>query len=220
MIKARTLPFNRIARRYQTVNSILSFGMDSLWRKRLIGDLCFADGMSVLDIGVGTGDLLEIIPAQDTLKVGIDPERAMMDLNPEIEFNRIIGIGETLPFPDNSFDRVISAFVLRNLTDRATTFREIQRVLKPGGQGGILEMSPPDNPLLKTGARTYIKHIVPAIGSVVSGDSAAYKYLAGSIMNFPLPGVIVGELQNAGLANVEATRLIGGVTVFYRFSKG
>jgi len=175
--------------------------------------------MTILDVGVGTGDLLANLQKADLLKIGLDPEPEMMLLNPELQYHRLIAIGEAVPLPDCSVDRVISAFVLRNLTDRQTTFREMFRVLRPNGIGGILEMSPPDKGILGWGAVLYIKGVVPVVGTAISGDRSAYKYLSSSVIAFPSPTDIADELRSTGLTNVTHMRLSGGVTVLYTFKK-
>jgi len=218
-VKQRSLPFNRIHRRYQLLNSVLSGGLDRIWRRKLVTALDLKPGNRILDVGTGPGDIFSHIDNQNIVKVGLDPERRMMEVDHSLHFFRVQGFGETLPFPDNCFDRLTSAFVLRNLNDRQTAFSEFYRVLSPGGKGAILEMSPPDDHVIGKLAKLHIKHIVPRIGGWISGDRAAYRYLSSSVLAFPKPDEIVRELESVGFRDVTAVRLIGWVTVLYTFMR-
>ncbi len=193
--------------------------MDGLWRRRLVKALDLQDCNRLLDVGTGPGDILARVHNPNVIKVGLDPERNMMEVDNSLHFLRVQGFGETLPFPDDSFDRLTSAFVLRNLNDRVLAFSEMNRVLAYRGKGAILEMSRPDDHIFGKIASLQIKYIVPLIGGIISGDKKAYRYLTSSVMAFPKPDVIVKELEAAGFRNVTAERLIGWVTVLYSFEK-
>lgn len=217
-MQSKQLPFSRIHRHYQRLNHILSFGLDNVWRRRAIRELDLEQGQRLLDIGVGSGDMLNCASISGITKVGIDPEMKMIEIGKYLLYHRVQGIAEKLPFDDGSFDRLASAFVLRNLIDRQLAFKELFRILKSDGKGVILEMSPPkgSHPVGWI-IRWYIRTLVPFIGGLISGDSEAYRYLSKSVMEFPAPEEIAGELQGAGFIEVTSTRLIGWVTVLYRF---
>lgn len=219
MTRRRNLPFNRIHRRYQLLNSILSGGLDTLWRRRLVTAFDLHAGNRILDVGTGPGDIFSHIKTENIVKVGLDPERSMMEVDSSLDFLRVQGFGEALPFPDGCFDRLTSAFVLRNLSDREAAFSEFHRVLAQGGKGAILEMSRPDDHVIGRLAALHIRHIVPRVGGWISGDRAAYRYLSSSVLAFPKPDAIVRELEAAGFTNVTAERLAGWVTVLYSFEK-
>ncbi len=171
--------------------------------------------MRLLDIGSGPGELLDLTHS-NVIKIGIDPEIRMLQ-QASNNFIGIRGVGEKLPIRSASIDRVVSAFVLRNLRDRESVFDEITRVLVNGGKGALIDFSPPGTRMLGYPVYIYIKYILPLIGGILASDFEAYKYLSRTILAFPQPEVIRLELINANLKNVRARRLMGGVTVLYTF---
>jgi demethylmenaquinone methyltransferase/2-methoxy-6-polyprenyl-1,4-benzoquinol methylase len=213
-------PFSRIAGRYQLLNSILSFGLDSFWRRTAITHLKLSSGCNVLDVGTGTGDMLTRIGDKSVRKYGIDPEINMFEAGRWIDGTSLIaGVSESLPFRSDSIDRITSAFAIRNFQDRSAAFIEFFRVMRSGAHGSALEMSRPANSLIGIPARWYIRWLVPIIGTLISGDRKAYKYLSYTVLHFPYPEVIVDELRTAGFTNIKGRRLIGGVTALYTFRK-
>jgi len=209
-------PFHRIAGRYRLINRVISLGLDAVWRREAIAALDVSLGLKVLDIGVGTGEMLELLP-DGTVKIGIDPSREMIAGSNQ-PFHRMTGVGEQLPLKSASIDRVTSAFVLRNLQSRSATFREIARALKPGGLGALMDFSP-GRGWFGFFANLYLRWMIPALGGLLAGDLQAYRYLSRTILAFPAPEVICDELRSAGLVEVRQRRLVGAVNVLYTFRK-
>ena len=177
--------FEAIVPRYDLLNRVLSLGMDRGWRRRAVRALGPVPGGRYLDVGCGTGvlciEILRQAPACSVL--GIDPAGAMLefarkkvdslDLAGEVRFEP--GDVCALEHDENAFEGVISAFCIRNLTDRATAFREMRRVTKPGGTIVALELSRPRNPFLRLCHRAYNRTIVPLIGKLLShGDGQTH----------------------------------------------
>jgi demethylmenaquinone methyltransferase/2-methoxy-6-polyprenyl-1,4-benzoquinol methylase len=118
-------------------------------------------------------------------------------------------------FADRSFDAVTIAFGIRNLPDVPAALREMHRVLRPGGRALILEFSLPANRLIRAGYLTYFRHVLPAIGRMVSGDAHAYRYLNASVEDFPYGEAFASLMRDAGFASVRAETLTSGVATLY-----
>jgi len=213
----RGQPFARIARRYRLVNRVISLGLDKVWRREAIAALSLKAGERVLDIGSGAGEMLEELPA-GVSSFGVDPSGEMLRYA-SVPFHRIRAVGEELPFRQVSFDAVISAYVLRNLSDRAESFRQIKRILKPGGRGTVIEFSFFEAGLVGFLANLFVRYGIVPIGGILSGDFPAYRYLRRTILSFPKPAGIVAELHEAGLSNIDYRRLPGAAAVLYTFSR-
>ena len=170
--------FARIAARYDRINSILSFGRESDWRRRGISML--SDGL-VLDLGCGTGST----DFQNREVVGIDPVPEMLALSPVEKC--VVAVGENLPFSDETFDGVFSGFVFRNLTSVAATLAEIERVLKPGAAAVIVDLARPRNGLLRMLHRVGTAIVLPLVGLVFARAPGEYWYLHRSLDSLPPP---------------------------------
>ncbi len=214
--------FGHIAPRYDFLNHFLSLSFDRLWRrrtaKRFSAILSRADAR-VLDLCCGTGDLAfalgrrasELRGKSDSccLIVGSDFAIPMVELAATkrsvdgsiIPF--LAGDALSLPFSDVSFDLVTAGFGFRNLANYERGLREIARVLKPGGEIGLLEFSDPRHGIGAGAFRFYFRHILPRIGGAISGDSTAYTYLPNSVSKFPPPEELVRWMEKAGFADVE-----------------
>ncbi len=171
--------FAKIARRYDLLNRILSLGQDQRWRKRAIAYL--PDGW-VVDLGSGTGAALPAFEGRTV--VGLDPVIEMLALSPIRR--RVVGVGERLPFADESVDGVFSAYVFRNLTSIDETLREIERVLRPGGVAAIVDLSRPRNRILAAIHRLGTAIALPLAGLFV-GAPGEYWYLHRSLDSLPPP---------------------------------
>ena len=189
--------FNSIAPSYDLLNHLLSMGLDRRWwsrSARVFLPTLQAPQARVLDICCGTGDmtaaLLALRPAQSEPVTGLDFSAEMLTRarNKFSGANALWVEGDAmhLPYEDNSFDLVTSAFGFRNLTNYSAGLAEIYRVLKPGGRIGILECNQPGG---LSGAlyTLYFRHVLPIIGGLISGDWAAYRYLPASVARFPRP---------------------------------
>ena len=216
--------FDQIARRYDLMNAVMSLGLHRHWRNRAVRYLLSGDGHDFLDIGCGTGDVsLTLAKRTPSAHItGLDPSLEMLAI--ATSKTRKAGLGEriayqagdatALSFGNASFDGIVCAFCLRNITDRATALQEMRRVLRPGGTLAILELTAPRSPFLKTVHTIHTRRIIPLMGRLVShGD--AYQYLADSIDHFPPAACIVDELTQAGFTTAQRESLAGGfVTLF------
>jgi demethylmenaquinone methyltransferase/2-methoxy-6-polyprenyl-1,4-benzoquinol methylase len=222
--------FDRIARRYDLLNRVMSLGLDGRWRRRAIAALALdeRDGTRVLDVACGTGDVaLEILRREPSVEViGLDPSERMLErARVKAERRRVdgrlsieVGVAEDLPFADASFAGVTIAFGLRNVSDRQRSLAEMMRVLEPGGRLAILELTEPRGPRWAALARFHIHHVVPRLGALLSG-SREYRYLQESIARFAAPHVIANELREAGAERVFVEPMcFGAVHLFVAFA--
>ena len=216
--------FDAIARRYDLLNRLMTFGIDTRWRRRAIQLLAMQPGARVLDLATGTGDLalaaaraipdahlVGVDPSAGMLAVGIDKVRAA-GLAQRIEMRQ--GDAQHLEFADASFDGVTMGFGIRNVPDRSQALREMRRVLRPGGRVVLLEASEPGPGLLGWGARVHLRVIVPRLGALVGG-APEYRYLQESIANFPPPPVFADRMREAGFTVETVQPLLFGVAHLY-----
>lgn len=215
--------FSRIVPRYDTVNSLMTLGLDRRWRRETAG-MVDPVGAVALDIATGTGELALELARQGAARViGVDFCAAMMaeavrkspGQEPVGALRFVAGDAMTLPFREATFDCVVNGFMLRNLVDLPGTFRELYRVLKPWGRLACLDLTPPKGPL-RHFFGFYIDRFVPLLGGVVSGDFAAYRYLARSLGVHPTAEALSGMLAQAGFHDVRF-RLVGFGTVAIHF---
>lgn len=170
--------FARIASRYDLINKILSVGQEKKWRARGIERL--SEGR-VLDLGSGTGDT----DFGTREVVGLDPVVEMLALSPVSE--RVVAVGERLPFRDRSFAGVFSAFVFRNLNSVDDTLAEISRVLEPGQSAVVVDLARPANPILRALHRIGTAIVLPLVGLVFAGAPREYWYLHKSLDSIAPP---------------------------------
>lgn len=192
--------FDRIARRYDVVNTLLSLGTDGGWRRQAAAATRAGPGSRVLDVACGSGRLSAALARRGGRVVGLDFSREMLRIavrdQPSLDFVR--GDALRLPFPDGTFDAVTIAFGLRNLADPAGGLREMLRILRRGGRAVVLEfVRPPSGPVGAT-YRAYLRHLLPRIGGLVSGDAAAYRYLSSTVDSYHRPEELVALARAAG----------------------
>lgn len=213
--------FARIAPTYDLMNRLMTGGQDRRWRE-LVLDLCdLPVNGRLLDVGTGTGDIAAA--AQRRMPylevVGSDFTYEMMAAGRRHPARRQIPFvqGDTLalPFADNSFDAVVSGFLIRNVVDRVGALAEQARVTKPGGRVVCLETTPPENSLLGPLFEFYFFQVVPLLGGLVSGDMEAYHYLPHSTVAFPSPEGLRHLMEQAGLRNVVYQELMFGTVAIH-----
>jgi len=195
--------FSRIANRYDLINRILSFGREQAWRESAA---CLLPVGRVLDLGSGTGAAAPVLRSSQL--VALDPVAPMLALSP-IE-DRVVGVGEQLPFSSSSFDGVFSAYVFRNLTSVEATLAEIHRVLRPGGSAAVVDLSRPVNPLARVLHRIGSAIVLPLAG-LLAGAPGEYWYLHRSLDKLPPPEVLLGN----GLLALEKTWRMGPLGFVY-----
>lgn len=213
--------FARIVPKYDLMNTLMTAGMDRQWR-RTAARVAYPKGGLALDVGTGTGELaLELARQGARAVIGVDFVREMLEvgrakvvqhrLSDRVSF--VVGDAQRLPFPDGSFDCVTNGFLLRNVADLKVTFAEFQRVLKPGGRLVCLEITHPPT-WLAPFFRAYFYGFVPLLGSLVTGQGNAYRYLPHSLTPFPTADGLAQLMREAGLTQVRYRRLgLGTVTV-------
>lgn len=213
--------FARIAPTYDLMNRLMTGGQDGRWRELLL-DLCDLPVQGrLLDIGTGTGDIAAAARRRFPYveAVGADFTFEMMAAGKAQPARRnlpfIQGDTLSLPFADDSFDAVVSGFLIRNVVDRVAAFAEQARVTKPGGRVICLETTPPQNSLLGPLFQLYFFKVVPLLGALISGDGEAYRYLPQSTVAFPMPEGLRHMMEQAGLHNVVYQELMFGTVAIH-----
>jgi demethylmenaquinone methyltransferase / 2-methoxy-6-polyprenyl-1,4-benzoquinol methylase len=202
--------FDTIAPRYDLVNRVMTFGLDRGWRKSSVSSLLLPPGSKVLDLACGTGDLCRDLDAAGMVAVGVDLSMGMLACA-RIEAPLAQADALQLPFPDQSFDGVVSGFALRNFVALRPVLAELARVTRPGGRLALLDVSTPDNAFLRRGHAVYFGHVVPRIGGLLS-DRAAYAYLPKSVAYLPSTGEMLDLIGTSGFNDVGRRLLSGGIT--------
>jgi len=226
--KAKTVlsHFNRVAPKYDFMNSVLSFGIHYAWKRKAIRMLDLKPGDQLLDVCGGTGDLAVMSSPYigDDGRIFIyDINRAMMVTGrdrPENQEKRsslhyIEGDAEQIACRDNRFDAAIVGFGIRNLTHLEKGFREMYRVLNPGGKVMCLEFSKPTNHLFRWLYDFYSFNIMPFAGSVLAGSRQSYACLSQTIRMFASPDELKEILEGIGFEAVSYKRLTNGIAVIH-----
>ena len=204
--------FDRIAGRYDRVNTVLSAGTDGGWRRRAARETGLIPGGSALDVACGSGKLtveLARIAGAGGRVVGLDFSARMLDVarrdHPDITF--VEGDALNLPFDDSSFDAATIAFGLRNLADPVGGLREMTRVAR---RAVVLEFVRPPSGPIGAAYRIYLRTFLPAIGGAISGDRAAYRYLSDTVDSYRTPSELAQLAMQAGWAGVRFRALAMG----------
>ena len=219
--------FSSVAENYDLMNDLMSFGVHRLWKRFAIDLAGVRPGQRILDLAGGTGDLTR----QFVKRVGASGSVTMADISApmlDVGRRRLVDSGvlkgvcyvqadaESLPFAENSFDRVSIAFGLRNVTVKERALEAMLRVLRPGGQILILEFSTLNVPLLDPLYRAYLMNVLPRMGQIVAGDSDSYRYLAESIRLHPSQDVLLDMMTAAGFERCCYHNLSGGIAALHR----
>ena len=214
--------FDNIAPSYDRLNHILSMNVDKLWRRHALKEIVDGTPQRILDVACGTGDSTISIAkaaAEGSSVTGADISEGMMALvkgkaekaGVGERISLQVADGEALPYEEASFDRVTCAFGIRNFEHKEKGLAEFFRVVKPGGKTVILELSVPQNRLVRWAYDLYFLHVLPGIGGAVSGDKAAYRYLPASVHNFPSPKDFCRMMEDAGFRNVRCRTFTFGL---------
>lgn len=216
--------FHSVAQKYDVMNDVMSAGLHRLWKRFTVNTSGVKAGDTVLDIAGGSGDLSKLF----SQKVGSQGQVVLTDINASmlrVGRDNMINAGlnvpvalcnaEKLPFPDASFDCVIVAFGLRNMTHKDMALAEMQRVLKIGGRLLVLEFSKVWEPLSKV-YDTYSFKLLPFMGKLIANDAESYAYLAESIRMHPDQETLKKMMEDAGLSKVDYYNLNAGVVALHK----
>ena len=229
--------FTSIAPRYDLLNHLLSFNIDRLWWRRTahtFAQILAQPDCRVLDLCCGTGDMTFALRKQAGNRrpqiLGADFSHAMLQRARSKSLDKLSANGKfstprwieadalRLPFPDQHFNLVTSAFGFRNLADYDAGLREIARILRPGGECGILDFSEPKG-IIGQLYRFYFKQILPRVGTILSGVRGPYAYLPNSVERFPEPPEMLARMRLAGFREATWTPYTFGIAGLYRGKK-
>jgi demethylmenaquinone methyltransferase / 2-methoxy-6-polyprenyl-1,4-benzoquinol methylase len=216
--------FHSVAQKYDIMNDVMSAGMHRLWKRFTVNTSGVKAGDSVLDIAGGSGDLSRLFSE----KVGATGQVILTDINASmlaVGRDNMIDAGlqapaaqcnaEFLPFADHSFDCVVVAFGLRNMTHKEQALKEMQRVLKVGGRLLVLEFSKVWAPLNKI-YDAYSFKLLPFMGKLIANDAQSYAYLAESIRMHPDQETLKQMMTDAGLYKVDYYNLSAGIVALHK----
>jgi len=218
--------FDRIARRYDLLNRLISLRLDTRWRHHAIRTVVQGRHPLILDLGAGTGDLTFAAARAAQGRgcfIGLDFSARMLSLAQEKRHREryasttqfVRGSALCAPFQDAVFDGVMTAFVLRNVSDLALFFSNAFRILKPGGRFVSLDMFPPSRSWFSLLYSVYFHRLVPWLGGLVSGDRGAYQYLSESVRQFHSPEWIADTMRECGFEGVAVRRFLNGAVCMH-----
>jgi demethylmenaquinone methyltransferase/2-methoxy-6-polyprenyl-1,4-benzoquinol methylase len=216
--------FDAITPVYDRMNTLMTLGTDARWRRRAAAETGLRRADSVIDVACGTGKLTALLAGvvgPFGRAEGVDLSPGMIDRASEryrsmVQLRFRVGNALALPFDDGEFDAATIAFGLRNLADFEAGFRELRRVVRPGGRVVCLELSLPRS---RTWARVFhatFKRAAPVAASMVGGRRSAYRYLPDSLDGFPRPDRLATLMRSAGLTDVRFWRLSTGIVALHR----
>lgn len=218
--------FDRISGRYDLLNRVISFRLDSRWRRQVIKAVLNQPVPNVLDIGTGTGDLVfDAVTASNGkgIFVGLDFSLQMLRLAQAKRQKSphpastvfVMGNAMIMPFKSNTFDGAISAFVLRNVSDLPLLFAEAFRTLKTGGKFVSLDMFPPSATWFSALYSIYFHCFMPRIGALLARDRDAYQYLSDSVRQFHPPERVARFIEEAGFEQVVVRKFLSGAVCMH-----
>jgi demethylmenaquinone methyltransferase/2-methoxy-6-polyprenyl-1,4-benzoquinol methylase len=215
--------FDRIADRYDLLNTVMTAGLNRLWNRRVVDAASLNPGGSALDLACGTGSLTRDLARKvgpDGYVLGIDFSREMLRAarsrqTPGVAY-RLGDATDLEDVPSDSFDAATIAYGARNIPDLDALFSEMARALKPGGVAVCLEIARPTGGVSSRFYGLWFDRIVPRLGGLISGDASAYSYLPESVKEFVAPGELADIIGRSGLQNVTWRRLGGGIITLHR----
>ena len=205
--------FDRVARRYDLLNRLLTFGLDRRWRRRSVRLLDLPPESVVADLACGTGDFCGELRHASLDAIGLDFSAGMLH-HASTPAPLVRADVLRLPLTDGSVDGAVCGFALRNLADLEAFHVEVARVVRPGGRLALLEVAQPSLPLFRWGHRLYFGQIVPIVGGLLS-DRDAYRYLPASARLLPPPDVLADQLRATGFTDVEHRLLSAGIAQLF-----
>ncbi len=211
--------FATIARRYDLINDIQSFGLHRLWKRRVLRLARVQPGERALDLCCGTGDLTLALAKRGAHATGLDFSDAMLQVAKEkadrigakSKIELIRGDAQQIPFPDNTFDILTIGYGLRNLADLDAGLRDMLRVTKPGGRIVTLEFGKPGNTVWRAIYFSYLKFALPIFGKLFVGNSVAYGYILESLTHYPAQQAVAAKMSALGWQKIRVINLIGGI---------
>jgi len=214
--------FNKVHKKYDLMNDIMSLGVHRLWKKSLIDWMKPNTNNKIIDVASGTGDLAKMISEKNNNKnllYCVEPNKNMLQSGKERlksykNINWKLASAEKLPFKDNFFDFYTISFGIRNVSNINLSLKEARRVLKPGGRFFCLEFSKIDNEMLKLIYKQYSK-LIPSIGKLIVGNSKPYEYLIRSIEEFYDQYELLNLIQKNEFYNVEFRNLSNGISAIH-----
>jgi demethylmenaquinone methyltransferase/2-methoxy-6-polyprenyl-1,4-benzoquinol methylase len=193
--------FNSIQEKYDFLDTLISMGQDERWRRFMVKNLDLRDNLEILDCGAGTGKLtrqiLESCKTCRTTCLDVTDTMFRPEIFPDTKF--IVASAEKIPMPDESVDRVVSAFLTRNLENVDNYFKEVHRVLRRGGIFINMDIFDPRMPVYRQFFSIYFYKIMPIIGNRMTG-SRSYTYLAQSVKNFYDHGTLEEKISKSGIS--------------------
>ncbi|MGB3955084.1 MAG: demethylmenaquinone methyltransferase [Brooklawnia sp.] len=209
--------FDRVARRYDLMNDVMTFGQVRLWRRAVLAAIDPKPGELVLDLAAGTGTSSEPIARAGAVPFATDMSIGMLTEGlrryPHLSF--IAGDGLRLPFRDDAFDAVTISYGLRNVHDTRAGLAEMLRVTRPGGRIVVAEFSTPTWPPFRAAYRFYMGNVLPRF-QPASSNAAAYDYLTESIMAWPDQPTLAAMMREVGWRGVQWKNLTGGIVAMHR----
>jgi demethylmenaquinone methyltransferase / 2-methoxy-6-polyprenyl-1,4-benzoquinol methylase len=208
--------FDRIARVYDLMNSVMTVGMHHRWRRRTADLAAVGPGDRALDVATGTGDLALELRGREAEVVGMDFSERMLELArekaPDVRFE--VGNALELSYADGEFDAATVGFGARNFSDLRRGLAEMARVVRPGGRVVVLEITTPERPPLSWFFRLWFDRLVPLLGRV-AGDPEAYSYLPSSVRRFPGARALAAEMAAVGLVRIRYVVTAGGIIAIH-----
>ena len=209
--------FDRIARRYDLVNDVVSGGQARGWRRATVDAVAPRPGMRVLDLAGGTGSSAGPLAELGAAVTVCDISTGMLEVGrnrfPHIDF--VHGDAMDLPFDDGAFEVATVSFGLRNVSDPALALRELARVVQPGGRLVIAEFSHPRHRALRVAYQPYLRYVLPSVAGVITGDRDTYEYFAESIKQWPNQAGLVALMEAAGWQEARYRDLSGGIVALH-----